>query len=80
MSEEQRPPERFFVRPRVTIIDTFRAFREVIAKQFAREGKSLHPAWFEDSPEQRPELYADQPHLLPPQDPTDEPPAVDRDD
>jgi len=80
MTEKQPPPERFFVRPKLTIIDTFRAFREVIAKQFAREGKSLHPAWFEDSPEQRPELYADQPHLLPPADADGTPPPADRDD
>jgi hypothetical protein len=55
---------RFYVRTRPTLIETFRAFRSGLEKWAESQGKTLDKAWYEDSPEQAPGLYKDQPELL----------------
>lgn len=55
---------RFYVRTKPTLIETYRAFRSALEKWAASQGKTLDKAWYEDSPEQKPDLYKDQPELL----------------
>jgi hypothetical protein len=57
MSEVQR----FDIPSRSTRIEMFRAFRAYLEET---TGKKLSPGWYADSIEERPMLYADQPHLL----------------
>ena len=52
---------RFDIPSRPTAIEMFRAFRTYLEKT---TGKQLSPGWYRDSPEDRPGLYKDQPHLL----------------
>ena len=47
------------------LIDIYRSMRNHFEKAAAAKGESLDPSWYEDSPEQMPQLYKDQPHLLP---------------
>jgi|688.fasta_scaffold1200202_2 hypothetical protein len=51
------PPDRIYIRGGVPLIDMFRAMRSWIEQQAAKEGKTLDPAWYRDSPEEAPELY-----------------------
>lgn len=60
MSEVQR----FFIPTKPTLIESFRAFREYLEKALASKGEKLDPEWYRDSPDEAPELYKDQPHLL----------------
>jgi|GEM_PF-2008121 len=57
-------PERFYVPSKPTIIEGFRAMRTVFEKIVEARGEKLDPAWYDDGPEQAPELYKDQPELL----------------
>ncbi len=57
-------PERFYVPTGPKLIDGFRAFRSYLEKVAAARGKTLAPAWYQDSPEEAPQLYKDQPDLL----------------
>lgn len=59
--------ERFDVPTKAYLIDLFRAMRDVFERQVAAQGEQLDPAWYEDGPDKRPNLYKDQPHLLPEQ-------------
>jgi hypothetical protein len=56
---------RFDIPSKPTRIEMYRAFRGFLEKSFAAKGEKLDPAWYADSPEERPELYKDQPHLPP---------------
>lgn len=58
--------QRFFVPTKPTLIEGFRAFRAYLEKVAESRGEKLAPAWYSDGPEDRPGLYKDQPHLLPP--------------
>jgi hypothetical protein len=58
MSEVQR----FDIPSKPTRIEMYRAFRAYLERT---TGEKLDPAWYADSPEETPELYKDQPHLLP---------------
>jgi len=58
MSEVQR----FDIPSKPTRLEMFRAFRGYLEKTI---GGGLDPAWYADGPEDKPELYKDQPHLLP---------------
>lgn len=58
--------KRFFVPTKPTLIEGFRAFRSYLERLAESQGKKLDPAWYKDGPEDRPGLYKDQPHLLPP--------------
>ena len=58
MSEVQR----FDIPSKPTRLEMFRAFRGYLEKT---TGKRLSDGWYADGPEQKPELYKDQPHLLP---------------
>ena len=51
------PPDTIYVRGGVPLIVIFRAMRAWIEQHAAKEGKTLDPAWYRDSPEERPELY-----------------------
>jgi hypothetical protein len=51
------PPDRIYVRGGLRTIDLFRAMRAWIEQHAAKEGKTLDPEWYRDSPEERPELY-----------------------
>jgi hypothetical protein len=51
------PPDRVYVRGGVPLSDMFRAIRAWVEQHAAKEGKTLDPAWYRDSPEERPELY-----------------------
>ena len=53
--------QRFDIPSKPTRIEMYRAFRTYLEKTL---GEPLSKAWYADSPEERPELYADQPHLL----------------
>lgn len=57
--------ERFGIPSKPTRIKMLRAFRASLERAFAAKGETLDPAWYADSPVERPELYKDQPHLLP---------------
>jgi hypothetical protein len=59
--------QRFDIPAGPTIIDTYRAFRAFVEQIAARRGRPLDPAWYRDSPLERPELYSDQPDLLEPE-------------
>lgn len=59
-----REVQRFFVPTQPTLIGTYRAFRTALEKVCAAQGQKLDPAWYADGPEDAPELYKDQPHLL----------------
>jgi hypothetical protein len=48
-----------------TLLEKYRAMRMYFAKVAESQGKTLDPSWYEDGPEQMPQLYKDQPHLLP---------------
>lgn len=54
---ESEPPDRIYVRGGVPLIDMFRAMRAWFEQHAAKQGKTLSPAWYRDSPEERPELY-----------------------
>ncbi|NBT36000.1 MAG: hypothetical protein EBT03_10780 [Betaproteobacteria bacterium] len=54
--------QRFDIPSRPTRLEMFRAFRGYLEKT---TGGGLDPAWYADGPEDKPELYKDQPHLLP---------------
>jgi hypothetical protein len=54
--------QRFDIPSKPTLIEMFRAFRTYLEKS---TGGELSPGWYMDSPEARPGLYRDQPHLLP---------------
>ena len=56
--------ERFAIPSKPTRIEMFRAFRAYLERAFAAKGETLSPAWYADSPDEQPMLYADQPHLL----------------
>lgn len=67
------PPDRIYVPGGVPLIDMFRAMRGWIEQQATAQGKTLDPAWYRDSPEERPELYPElrnkqTPHSPPPHD------------
>jgi hypothetical protein len=51
------PPDRIYVQGGIPPIDMFRALRAWIEQHVAKEGKTLDPAWYRDSPQERPELY-----------------------
>ena len=51
------PADRIYVRGGVPLSDMFRAIRAWVEQHAAKEGKTLDPAWYCDSPEERPELY-----------------------
>ena len=53
--------QRFDIPSKPTLLEMFRAFRGYLEKT---TGGGLDPAWYEDGPEQKPELYDDQPELL----------------
>jgi hypothetical protein len=40
-----------------TLLGAFRAFRAFAEKLAASKGQTLDPRWYEDGPEDRPELY-----------------------
>jgi hypothetical protein len=50
------PADRIYVRGGVPLIVIFRAIRAWVEQHAAKEGKTLDPAWYCDSPEERPEL------------------------
>lgn len=52
-----QPPDRIYVQGGVPLIDIFRAMRAWIEQHAAKEAKTLDPAWYRDSPEERPQLY-----------------------
>jgi hypothetical protein len=54
-------PQRFDIPSKPTLLEMFRAFRGYLEKT---TGGGLDPAWYADSPEERPELYQDQPEVL----------------
>ena len=56
-NENETPTDRTSIRGSLPLIDIFRAYRTWIEKHAAAEGKTLDPAWYRDSPEERPELY-----------------------
>lgn len=56
--------QRCDIPTKATILDTFRAFRAYVERVSAAKGETLDPAWYWDSPEETPELYADQPEVL----------------
>lgn len=58
--------QRFDIPTKPTLIEIYRTFRGYLERTMAAQGKTLHPKWYEDGPEDAPELYEDQPHLLPP--------------
>ncbi|MEX0670841.1 MAG: DUF6717 family protein [Pirellulales bacterium] len=62
--EERKTVQRFDIPAKKTMIEMFRAFRGYLERTLEAKGKKLDPAWYEDSPEQSPGLYKDQPHLL----------------
>ena len=57
-------PERFYIPTGPKLIDGFRAFRSYLEKVAESQGKTLGSRWYEDSPDEAPELYKDQPELL----------------
>lgn len=57
-------PEHFYVPSKPTIIEGFRVMRTLFEKIVEAGGEKLDPAWYDDGPEQAPELYMDQPTLL----------------
>ena len=61
MANNDNKVERFDVPTKGTMIEGFRAFRKYLEASVG----PLSKEWYEDSPEQRPKLYKDQPHLLP---------------
>jgi len=61
-----KPPDRIYVHGGLRPINMLRAIRAWIEKHAAKEGKTLDPAWYRDSPEERPQLY---PELQQPQTP-----------
>ena len=55
------PVQRFYVPTGGhKLIDIYRAMRD----SFEQTIGNLDPSWYEESPEQMPDLYADQPELL----------------
>ena len=57
-------PQRFDIPSKPTLIEMFRAFRGFLEKSFEVKGRKLDPAWYADSPDERPGLSKDQPHPL----------------
>lgn len=51
------PPDRIYVSGNARVIDVFRVLRAWFEQHAAARGESLAPAWYRDSPEERPELY-----------------------
>jgi hypothetical protein len=62
------PPDRIYVHGGLRPIDMFRAIRAWIEQHAAKEGRTLSPAWYRDSPEERPELYPELRQKQPPQE------------
>jgi hypothetical protein len=56
--------QRFDIPSKPTRIEMFRAFRTYLERSFAAKGQKLAPAWYADSPEEKPGLYEDQPEVL----------------
>lgn len=54
---DAKPPDRIYIASQPRLIDMFRAMRGWIEQHAAASGKTLDPAWYRDSPEERPELY-----------------------
>lgn len=61
---EEREPVRFDIPSKATILDCYRAFRRYAEAVARSQGETLDPEWYADGPEDTPELYKDQPHLL----------------
>ena len=51
------PADRIYVHGGVPPTDIFRALRAWIEQHAVKEAETLDPAWYRDSPEERPELY-----------------------
>jgi hypothetical protein len=56
-NDPQNPPDRIFVPGNARVIDGFRALRAWFEQHAAARGQTLDPAWYRDTPEERPELY-----------------------
>jgi hypothetical protein len=56
--------DRFYIPAGRTIIQVYRAFRACVEKMAEAKGEKLDPAWYADSPEEKPDLYKDQPEVL----------------
>ena len=56
--------QRFDVKGKQTIIETFRAMRAYFERVAEAKGKKLDPAWYDDGPETLPHLWKDQPEIL----------------
>jgi hypothetical protein len=56
MSAES-PPDRIYIPGDRRLIDIFRTFRNWVEQHAAANGETLDPAWYQDGPEDRPELY-----------------------
>ena len=56
-NEPQNPTDRIYVSGNARIIDGFRVLRAWFEQHAAAHGEALDPAWYRDSPEERPELY-----------------------
>ena len=67
-NEYESPPDRVCIPGDLPLVDIFRAFRSWVEKHAAAEGKTLDPAWYRDSPEERPELYPELKKQPPPQE------------
>jgi hypothetical protein len=59
-----QPVQRFDIPSKPTIIEGFRAMRSYFEKVAASKGEKLDPAWYDDGPDRRPNLYKDQPELI----------------
>ena len=57
-------PERFYIPSKLTIIEGFRVMRDAFEKMVKVKGRQLDPAWYDDGPESRPNLYRDRPETL----------------
>jgi hypothetical protein len=55
MSDQK--PVRVDIPTEGTLLGAFRAFRAFAEKLAASHGQKLDPRWYEDGPEDRPELY-----------------------
>lgn len=61
---ERERVERFDIPAKPTLIELYRAFRGYVERVAAAQGQTLEPGWYADSPDEKPGLYKDQPHLL----------------
>jgi hypothetical protein len=64
LSMSRPASQRFDIPSRATIIEGFRAMRDVLEAAVQARGNQLDPAWYDDGPEACPWLWKDQLQLL----------------